>query len=88
MGGSEQLRELHDTYVWQVNAAVGAGRLDLVRELADQYLDEALELLTAGEPATCGRTDCAVCDSPRPPVATSRFRRRTTRRGAARRRRG
>jgi hypothetical protein len=75
MGGSEQLRELHDTYVWKVNAAVGAGRLDLVRELADQYLDQALELITGGESATCGRTDCAVCDRSGPAVARSRRRR-------------
>jgi len=80
MGGSEQLRELHDTYVWEVNAAVGAGRLDLVWELADEYLDQALELITGGESVNCGRTDCAVCDKSRPAVARSR-RRRWPRRG-------
>ncbi|GAA2151040.1 hypothetical protein GCM10009844_32680 [Nocardioides koreensis] len=88
MGGREKLRELHDAYVWELNAAVGAGRLDLVRELADQYFDEALELITGGEQATCGRTDCAVCAGSRPAGTTSRFRRRTTWRGAARRRPG
>jgi len=54
MDDIEQLRELHDTYVWEVNAAAGEGRLDLVRQLADQYLDEALRLVTDGEPAGCG----------------------------------
>ena len=75
MGDSKLLRELHDSYVWEVNAAVGAGRLDLVWQLADQYLDEALQLITGGEQATCGRSDCAVCDGSRPLVATSRRRR-------------
>ena len=86
MGGSEQLRELHDSYVWEVNAAVGAGRLDLVWQLADQYLDEALELIAGGEPSTCGKTDCAVCGRSRPAVAMSRRRRwpRRARRSAAR----
>ena len=35
MGDDERLRELHDTYAWEVNAAVGEGRLDLVSQLAD-----------------------------------------------------
>ena len=84
MGDSEQLRELHDAYAWEVNAAVGRGRLDLAWELADEYLDEALELLTGGEPATCGRTDCAVCDGSRPAVAAPHRRRWTRRaRGSA-----
>ena len=30
MGDLFQLRELHDTYVWEANAAVGENRLDLV----------------------------------------------------------
>lgn len=74
MGTSEQLRELHDAYVWEVNAAVGEGRLDLVWQLADQYLDEALRLVTADQPAGCGNADCAVCHRPRPrpPVAQTR----------------
>ena len=45
--GSERLARLHEAYVWQVNAAVGEGRMDLVDELANQYMEEALELLTA-----------------------------------------
>lgn len=77
MGDDERLRELHDTYAWEVNAAVGEGRLDLVRQLADDYLDEALALMTAGEPAGCGRPDCAVCQGSRPErVSRRRGRRR------------
>jgi hypothetical protein len=67
-----RLRELHDTYVWEVNAAVGEDRLDLVWQLADQYLDQALRLVTDGESAGCGRRECAVCQRPHPPVAASR----------------
>ena len=66
MGEKQQLWELHDTYVWEVNAAVGEGRLDLVWGLADEYLDKALQLMTGGEPTGCGREDCAVCERPRP----------------------
>lgn len=72
MDDIEQLRELHDTYVWEVNAAVGEGRLDLVWQLADDYLDQALRLVTDGEPAGCGRPECAVCRRPRPPIARPR----------------
>ena len=75
MDDIEQLRELHDTYVWEVNAAVGEGRLDLVWQLADEYLDEALRLVTDREPAGCGRPECAVCQRPRPASDASRRRR-------------
>jgi hypothetical protein len=47
---AEQLARLHEFYVWQVNAAVGEGRMDLVEELANQYTEDALELMTAGSP--------------------------------------
>ncbi len=65
MAELHQLQELHDTYVWEVNAAVGEDRLDLVWELADDYMDRALLLLASGEPPTCGSPDCAVCTRPR-----------------------
>jgi hypothetical protein len=74
MGDNAQLQELHDSYTWEVNAAVGEGRLDLVWRLADEYLDKALELVTIGEPSGCGREDCVVCLRPR--QAPSRPRRR------------
>jgi hypothetical protein len=74
MGENEQLRELHDTYTWEVNAAVGEGRLDLVWGLADEYLDRALQLITSGEPTGCERADCAVCQRPRPAPRKPRHR--------------
>ena len=80
MGDSEHLRELHDNYVWKVNAAVADERLDLARLFADQYIDEALEHITGSGPANCARTDCAVCARSRPAVAKPR-RRRWSRRG-------
>lgn len=61
MGETELLRELHETYIWAVNAAVADGRMDLVRELAEEYTDEALRLMTESAPPTCVRPDCAVC---------------------------
>ena len=75
MSQNEQLRALHDTYAWEVNAAVGEGRIDLVWGLADEYLDKALELITGGEPTGCGAPDCAVCQRPRTAVPRSRRRR-------------
>jgi hypothetical protein len=74
MGDSERLRTLHDAYVWEVNAAVGEGRLDLVSRLADEYLDEALRLMTSGRTA-CGMPDCAACQRPRPVPVVPRRRR-------------
>ena len=43
----DELRTLHETYVWHVNAAVAAGNRRLAEHLAQRYADEALELLTA-----------------------------------------
>jgi hypothetical protein len=80
MGEGERLQELHDLYVWEVNAAVGEGRLDLVWQLADQYVDEALDLITEGEQTGCGRTDCAVCHRPRHSAPAVSRRRRWARR--------
>jgi len=48
---SQRLRELHELYVWHVNAAVEEGRDDLVAQLADEYLEAALAELAAGRPA-------------------------------------
>jgi hypothetical protein len=42
----ETLERLHETYVWHVNAAVAEGRMDLVDELAREYEEEALRLMT------------------------------------------
>jgi hypothetical protein len=60
--------------VWEVNAAVGEGRLDLVCQLADDYLDEALHLMTSDVPTTCGRADCAICQQPHPAHGGARRR--------------
>ncbi len=61
MGDASSLRRLHDAYVWEVNAAVGEDRMDLVWRLVDEYTDEALQLMTAMESPGCGRPDCAMC---------------------------
>jgi hypothetical protein len=85
MGEKEQLERLHDAFVWEVNAAVGEDRLDLVWQLADDYLDQALRLVTDGAPTGCGRADCAVCSGPRttPPTPRRRRWRRRSRGGRA-----
>ena len=49
-GESQRLRELHELYVWHVNAAVEEGRDDLVAQLTDEYLEAALAELAAGRP--------------------------------------
>ena len=61
MGDADPLRELHETYIWEVNAAVGEGRMDVVWRLSDEYADRALELMTAMESPGCGRPDCVIC---------------------------
>ena len=48
----ERLRLLHEHYTWQINAAVADGRMDLVRELANDCQDEALALILAAEGET------------------------------------
>jgi hypothetical protein len=55
-----RLRELHQNFAWKVNAAVAAGRADLVDSLCEEYADEAVRILTGapagpGGPATTGR---------------------------------
>ena len=65
MSVEQQLRDLHDTYVWEANAAIGEDRVDLLGELADEFMDRALALMTAGEPAGCDELDCLVCRSGR-----------------------
>jgi hypothetical protein len=75
MGDNRKLRELHDAYTWEVNAAVGEGRIDLVWRLADEYLDQALELIIGSEPTGCGVAQCAVCQRARPAPVRSRRRR-------------
>ena len=73
---AESLRELHESYIWAVNAAVAEGREDLVWKLADEYTDRALRLIGGEHPVGCTRTGCPVCAArraagppspPRPP---------------------
>jgi hypothetical protein len=42
-----QLSDLHDSYLWHVNAAVSAGREHLASNLAQDFFDEALEFLVS-----------------------------------------
>ena len=46
---TRRLRELHESYAWQVNAAIGEGREDLVRQLCDDFLARSLEIMSAGQ---------------------------------------
>jgi hypothetical protein len=43
------MASLRAHYLERIDAAVAAGRMDLVRELADSYEDEALQLMLAVE---------------------------------------
>lgn len=81
MGEPDLLRELHDAYVWKVNAAVAEGRMDLVDEFADQYTDEALRLMSSSGQPGCGRPGCASCAGGAPHPGTPVHRRRFWRRG-------
>jgi hypothetical protein len=78
-----KLRELHDAYVWAVNAAVARGRDDLVAELADEYTTEALRMMAEQASPGCDRPDCL--HAPRPQT-TPRRRGGWLRRFALRRR--
>jgi hypothetical protein len=42
-----ELARLHDEHVERVNAAVGEGRDDLLQELSDSYVEQAMSLMTA-----------------------------------------
>ncbi len=73
-----RLRELHDDYAWKVNAAVAAGREDLIRHLSDEYVQEAVDILAEGSSAAgaaCGREGSEACARPRPGPLPRRRRR-------------
>jgi hypothetical protein len=63
---TRRLRDLHDDYAWQVNAAVAEGRDDLVWGLVDDYTDQALQMITGGPDSACTRPDCPMCARPGP----------------------
>ena len=48
----ERLQLLDAHYVRRISAAVDADRMDLVRDLANDYHDEALALILAAEGST------------------------------------
>jgi hypothetical protein len=59
---TRRLRELHETYAWQVNAAIGEGREEIVRQLCDDFLSRALEIMSAGQTSvSCPLPDCPTC---------------------------
>jgi hypothetical protein len=59
---TRRLRELHETYAWQVNAAIGEGREEIVRQLCDDFLSQALEIMSAGQTSVgCLQPDCPTC---------------------------
>jgi hypothetical protein len=68
----QRLRDMHDVYVWEVNAAISDGREDRAWKLADDYFDRAMQAIADAHPTACERPDCAACTRPR----TTRPRRR------------
>jgi hypothetical protein len=44
---SDQLGELHNEYVWEVNAAVERDDDDFVAHLSNEYTEIALRMITA-----------------------------------------
>jgi hypothetical protein len=65
-----RLRDLHDEYVWKVNAAIQADREDTAWLLIDDYLDQAMRAMT--DAIVCVRPGCVLCGRPRPVVARRR----------------
>ena len=53
----ERLAVLHSHYIWRINAAVAASRMDLIRDLADEYHDEAVNALVTLEGDTASNPD-------------------------------
>ena len=53
-GETERLRDLHDAYTWELNAAIGEGREDLVAGLVDDYLAEAVHEMAWDRRSECG----------------------------------
>jgi hypothetical protein len=72
---AQALRELHEDYVWRVNAAIGEGRPDIVARLVAEYPEVALRLLTEDPAPACTRPGCAVCTAPRTPAPARPTRR-------------
>jgi hypothetical protein len=58
----ERLQLLDAHYTWQVSAAVEAGRMDLVRDLANDYHDEALAMMLAAEGNTSSQVNWGTAE--------------------------
>jgi hypothetical protein len=43
----DELTELHETYVWEVNAAVGSDDDAFAMRLSDEYTERALRVMTS-----------------------------------------
>jgi hypothetical protein len=71
---ADRLRELHDAYAWEVNAAIAEGREDLVWRLVDDYLVAAMREMTSAYTDACQRPDCTMCSRPAPAAAPARSR--------------
>ena len=75
------LARVHEHYRRQVEAAVGAGRPALVRELAQEHADEALRCITGwpGGVATAGPARPPGTDTASAAAPSTRRSRRTVR---------
>ncbi len=58
----ERLAVLHEHYIRQINASVATGRWGLVRELADEYEDESLQLMLSHRDGTPGQPSRGPAD--------------------------
>ena len=61
----QRLRDMHDFYVWEVNAAITKGREDLAWKLAEDYFDRAMQAIADAHPIACERPGCKACTRPR-----------------------
>jgi hypothetical protein len=50
----ERLDALNAHYTWRINAALGEGRIGLARDLANDWHDEALEMIIASAGESSG----------------------------------
>ena len=58
----QRLVTLHAHYTSRVNAALAAGRMDLVQDLADDCRDEALDLILAAEGETATAAEVEILE--------------------------
>ena len=49
-GQTARLREVHQAFAWKVNAAIAAGRVDLIDALCEEYAEQAVRMLTGAPP--------------------------------------